>query len=345
MLVGGKAYHSVWMEGLEVCMIDQTRLPFAFVEVRYSDYREVVHAIKTMVTRGAGAIGAAAGFAMAQAAFAARKTENYETALQAAREEIASARPTARDLFDSLAQVHKVALQSPEAALEKAIQLADANAEAGRLIGQHGKKLLREGMGVLTHCNAGWLALVDYGSALSPLYAAHTDGIRFRVYAGETRPRSQGGRLTAWELGQAGMDYRVIPDNASAWLMHQGKIDLLITGADRIAANGDTANKIGTLEKAIIARHYSIPFYVAAPSSTFDFDCKDGSSIVIEERNEDEVTHQSGPDESGQIRKVRVIAPGTGVENPAFDVTPRSLITGYITEKGMFKSLPFEEKR
>ena len=345
MIVEGKAYRSVWMEGLEVCMIDQTRLPFAFAVVRYTDFREVVHAIKTMVTRGAGAIGAGAGFAMAQAAYEALRAENYETALQAAREEIASARPTARDLFDSLSQVHSAALQSPETALQKALQLADANAEAGRLIGQHGRKLIREGMGVLTHCNAGWLALVDYCSALSPLYAAHTDGIRFRVYAGETRPRSQGGRLTAWELRQAGMDYRVIPDNAAAWLMHQGKIDLLITGADRIAANGDTANKIGTLEKAIIARHYGIPFYVAAPSSTFDLDCKDGSSIVIEERNEEEVTHQSGPDEDGESRKIRVIAPGAKVENPAFDVTPRSLITGYITEKGMFSSLPFDERR
>ncbi|HRY97966.1 MAG TPA: S-methyl-5-thioribose-1-phosphate isomerase [Bacteroidales bacterium] len=334
MEVRGKSYRSVWMEGGTVCMIDQTLLPFAFNIVRCEDHHATCRAIQTMVTRGAGAIGAAAGFAMAQAALAG-KEENYEERLVQARDLIASARPTARDLFASLEAVYQAALLSPAAALEKALALADQNAEAGRRIGQHGKHLIREGMGVLTHCNAGWLGLVDHGSALAPLYAAHREGRRFTVFADETRPRSQGARLTAWELEQEGIAHYIIPDNAAAWLMHQGRIGLVITGADRIAANGDTANKIGTLQKAIAAQHYHIPFYIAAPLSTFDPHCPGGDDIPIEARSEEEVHYQTGPDEEGVLRTVRVTSPGSPALNPAFDVTPHQLITGYITEEGI----------
>jgi methylthioribose-1-phosphate isomerase len=176
---------------------------------------------------------------------------------------------------------------------------------------------------------------VDFGTALSPVYHAHASGKQVFVYVDETRPRSQGARLTAWELHNEGIPHAIIPDNAAAWLMSQGKIDLVITGADRIAANGDTANKIGTLEKAIAARYYGIPFYIAAPTSTFDLSCDTGHTIVIEERSPEEVLYQSGPDDTGEIRRIRVCSPGSAAVNPAFDVTPAGLITGIITEGGV----------
>jgi methylthioribose-1-phosphate isomerase len=322
------------MEGLTVCMIDQTTIPFDFRVLRYSDYRDTYTAIGTMKVRGAGAIGAAAAFAMAQAA---NEDANgpYETTISLARQQIASARPTARDLFAGLDAVYQEALSSPAAALKAAQRWADNNAEAGRRIGEHGKSLIREGMGILTHCNAGWLALVDFGSALAPIYAAHQEGKRFTVFADETRPRGQGARITAWELEQEGIAHYIIPDNAAAWLMSQGKIDLVITGADRIAANGDTANKIGTLEKALAAKYYGIPFYVAAPLSTFDPHSPTGNDIPIEERPEEEVHYQTGPDEQGVLRTIRITSPGSPALNPAFDVTPSELITGYITEEGI----------
>jgi S-methyl-5-thioribose-1-phosphate isomerase len=190
-------------------------------------------------------------------------------------------------------------------------------------------------MQIETHCNAGWLAFVDYGTALSPIYRSHANGKRVFVYVDETRPRSQGARLTAWELGQAGIDHAIIPDNAGAWLMSLGKIEMVITGADRIAANGDTANKIGTLEKAIAAHAYGIPFYIAAPSSTFDAACQNGSAIPIEERSEDEVLYMDGITSKGVPERILVCSPGSHAMNPSFDVTPAKYITGIITEKGI----------
>ncbi|MBE0641109.1 MAG: S-methyl-5-thioribose-1-phosphate isomerase [Bacteroidales bacterium] len=334
MNVKGKHYRSVWMEGLTVCMIDQTTIPFDFRVLRYSDYRDTCTAIRSMKVRGAGAIGAAAAFAMAQAANE-HANGPYEATISLARRQIASARPTARDLFAGLDAVYQEALSSPASALKAAQRWADNNEEAGRRIGEHGKSLIREGMGILTHCNAGWLALVDFGSALAPIYAAHQEGKRFTVFADETRPRGQGARITAWELEQEGIAHYIIPDNAAAWLMKQGRIDLVITGADRIAANGDTANKIGTLEKALAAKYYGIPFYVAAPLSTFDPHCPTGNDIPIEERPEEEVHYQTGPDEQGVLRTIRVSSPGSPALNPSFDVTSAELITGYITEEGV----------
>jgi S-methyl-5-thioribose-1-phosphate isomerase len=330
--VGGVDYRTIWMEGGSVLMIEQNLLPFEFRVKECRDYLETCHAIRTMAVRGAGAIGAAAGYAMAQAAVAREP-------LDRARAAIESTRPTARNLFYATERVYRAALIAPEAALDEAQAIADEDAAASRRIGELGAALIPDGAGILTHCNAGWLAFVDFGTALSPVYFAHREGKKIFVYADETRPRSQGARLTAWELNQAGVPHAIIPDNAAAWLMALGKISLVIVGADRIAANGDTANKIGTLEKAIAARHFGIPFYVAAPTSTFDAECRDGSHIPIEERSEDEVLWQDGVTNDGRRETIRVCSPGSHALNPAFDVTPAGLITGFITEKGILDRL------
>jgi S-methyl-5-thioribose-1-phosphate isomerase len=285
-----------------------------------------------MAVRGAGAIGAAAGFAMAQAALTLGKDQ-----LPAARRAIESTRPTARNLFYATERVFQAAMHSPVKACEEAQAIAEEDARASRRIGELGNELIPARAGIGTHCNAGWLAFVDYGTALSPVYKAFEEGKEIFVFADETRPRSQGARLTAWELNQAGVPHAIIPDNAMAWYMALGKIDLMIVGADRIAANGDTANKIGTLGKAIAAKYFNIPFYVAAPTSTIDVDCPDGSHIVIEERDPEEVLYQNGLTDDGRKEKILVCSPGSKALNPAFDITPARLITGYITEKGILK--------
>ncbi len=289
-----------------------------------------------MMVRGAGAIGAIAGFAMAQAAMEA-PVSGYATFIDQARRVIESTRPTARNLFYAVDKVHSCAMVSRSKAIEEAQRIADQDAADSLEIGEYGNSLIHDGMTIETHCNAGWLAFVDYGTALSPIYLAHQQGKKIFVYADETRPRSQGARLTAWELKQAGIPHTIIPDNAGAWLMSLGKIDMMIVGADRIAANGDTANKIGTLEKAIAAREYGVPFYIAAPTSTFDIDCLDGQHIPIEERSEEEVLYQDGITNDGRHEKILVCSPGSPAFNPAFDVTPAKFITGIITEKGIVK--------
>ncbi len=220
-----------------------------------------------------------------------------------ARREIESTRPTARNLFYAVERVFAAAKLSARHAIAEAQAIADEDAVASQKIGEFGKELIRDGYGIATHCNAGWLAFVDYGTALSPIYMSHKEGKKIFVYVDETRPRGQGARLTAWELHNAGIPHAIIPDNATAWYMSQGKINLMITGADRIAANGDTANKIGTLEKAIAAKHFNIPFYIAAPTSTFDMNCPDGSHIIIEERSQDEVLYQDGNYQRREKRK------------------------------------------
>jgi S-methyl-5-thioribose-1-phosphate isomerase len=203
-------------------------------------------------------------------------------------------------------------------------------------MGIHGNALLKNNARILTHCNAGWLAFADYGSALSPIYQAHRESKNVFVYVDETRPRSQGARLTAWELHNEKVPHTIIPDNAGAYLASKGKIDIMICGADRIAANGDTANKIGTFEKAIIAKTFGIPFYIAAPISTFDIHCNSGDDIIIEERSEDEVLYQTGLNENNELTRILVCSPGSSAYNPAFDVTPASYISGFITERGIF---------
>ncbi|MCX6283648.1 MAG: S-methyl-5-thioribose-1-phosphate isomerase [Bacteroidetes bacterium] len=334
MKVGGKHYRTVWMEGHTVYFIEQNLLPFEFLIRMSAGYGQTCHAIRTMQVRGAGAIGAVAGFAMAQAFIEAEERRDHSI-IEKAKSEIESTRPTARNLFYAVEKVYTAGCTSPAMALAEALGIADKDAEDCRKIGEYGNSLIKDGFRIETHCNAGWLAFVDYGSALSPVYKAHSEGKHIFVYADETRPRSQGARLTAWELHEEGVPHTIIPDNAGAWLMSQGKVDIMITGADRIAANGDTANKIGTFEKALAAKALGIPFYIAAPLSTFDLDCNTGKDIPIEERGPDEVLYAEGPDEKGVMRKIRLASPGSGALNPAFDVTPAGLISGIITEKGV----------
>jgi len=341
MKVAGKHYRTIWMEGSSVFMIDQNALPFEFKIYEAKTYQDTCSSIRTMITRGAGAIGAAAGFAMAQAFLDLAKmgddTRIQLDFLNRVREEIEATRPTARNLFYATERVFYAGLKSVKAAVCEAQLLADQNIANAKQIGEYGNILIQNGSRILTHCNAGWLGFVDYGSALAPMYIAKEQGKEFFVYADETRPRNQGARLTAWELQNEGIPHKIVPDNAGAYLMSRGMIDFVIVGADRIAANGDTANKIGTFEKAIVAKELGIPFYVAVPFSTIDFSLTDGSQIPIEERSEDEVLIYSGPDSEGVMRTIRMASPGSHALNPAFDVTPARYITGFITEKGIIE--------
>ena len=334
MKVEGKDYRTVWMEGNTVCLIEQNLLPFEFKIFRSENYQQTCMVISTMIVRGAGAIGATAGYAMAQAFVESGNDPEY---VENARKEIENTRPTAQNLFYAVERVYRAGKASIEHAIIEAQKIADEDADACKKIGELGNDLIKDGANIETHCNAGWLAFVDYGSALSPVYAAHRSGKQVFVYADETRPRGQGARLTAWELKNENVPHVIIPDNAGAHLMSQGKIDLMIVGSDRIAANGDVANKIGTLEKAIAAKYYDIPFYVAAPISTIDFDCASGKDIPIEQRHEDEVLYQSGPNTKGKLEQVLISSPGSEAVNPAFDVTPAELVTAIITDKGIFK--------
>jgi S-methyl-5-thioribose-1-phosphate isomerase len=350
MKVADKHYRTIWMDSKtgEVSMIDQNALPFSFEIFKARNFHETCRSIITMITRGAGAIGAAAGFAMAQAFMEGAKGEgrglrgeDYSkeqlSFFDCARKEIETTRPTARNLFYATERVYHAGLISVENAINEAQLLADQNIADAKQIGENGNKLIENGSRILTHCNAGWLGFVDYGSALAPLYIAKEQGKEFFVYADETRPRNQGARLTAWELQNENIPHRIVPDNAGAYLMSKGMIDCVIVGADRIAANGDTANKIGTFEKAIVAKEFGIPFYVAVPFSTIDFSITDGSQIQIEERSEDEVLTYSGPDSEGVMHTIRMASPGSQALNPAFDVTPARFISGFITEKGIIK--------
>ncbi len=337
MLVNGKEYPSVWMEGGTVFMIDQNELPFTLRIIESHQYQDTCHAIRTMTVRGAGAIGVAAGFAMAQAILQAPK-KGWEEFIMNARYEIEATRPTARNLFYATDRVYNAGNGSAEKAVIEAQDVADEDARDSRNIGKFGNELIKDKFNICTHCNAGWLAFVDYGTALSPVYLAHKSNKSIFVYVNETRPRGQGARLTAWELYQAGIPHMIIPDNATASVMAEGKVDIMIVGADRIAANGDVANKIGTLEKAIIAHTFNVPFYVAAPTSTIDLNCDSGNKIPIEERDENEVLYQHGIDREGKLHEVLVCSPGSHAYNPAFDITPANLISGIITERGIVEA-------
>ena len=319
MKVNGKDYKSVWVEDKRIKFIDQRKLPWHFEIFTASCLDDAAFAIREMVVRGAPAIGVAAAYGVALA------IEN-KTSLDNAINVLSSTRPTAHDLFYALDYMKKNILQGKNhwAAAEN---YANNIIEKCRLIGENGKKLIKDGMRILTHCNAGALATIDYGTALAPLRMAHRDGIEFEVYVDETRPRNQG-LLTAWELKQEGIKYNLIVDNAAGYFMEKGEIDLVIVGADRIARNGDVANKIGTYEKAVVARENNIPFYVAAPESTFDKKIKNGREIKIEERDKKEILSSIGKDDFVDYFNVK---------NPAFDITPAGYISGYITEYGIKK--------
>jgi len=324
------------MEGSTVFMIDQTLLPFQFQIFEAVTHNETCFAIKNMIIRGAGAIGSAAAFAMAQAYMEAKLMHDSDHILKA-KEEIEATRPTAYDLFYAVNRVYEAGKESIGYAILEAQKIADENVAAAKKIGEFGNEIIQDGYRIATHCNAGWLGCVDYGSALSPIYMAKEAGKKLYVYVDETRPRGQGAKLTAWELKNENIPHVIIPDSAGAHYMSQGEIDMMIVGADRVAANGDVANKIGTLEKAIVAEKYGIPSYVAAPMSTIDINCPSGKEIPIEERDLKEVLLQEGPDVSGKMTRIWVCNPGSDTLNPAFDITPADLITGLITEKGIIK--------
>jgi len=329
MKVRGKNYRAVWMEGRDVVVINQPLLPHKFELLRLKNHRATAHAIKTMIIRGAGTIGATAAYGMAQAFLEGVDLNRaYRTLLET--------RPTAADLKHALDRVRARA-SSAEEAVAEAEAIADEYVQRAKRIAEVGLPLVKSGSRILTHCNAGWLALVDWGSAPAPIYLAHRRGRKVFVWVDETRPRNQGANLTSWEFLQEGVPHKIITDNAGGFYMQRGEVDLCIVGADRIAANGDVANKIGTYQKAVLAHENGIPFYVAAPSSTIDLKCASGKNIPIEERDEDEVHYISGKTAKGKLASIRISPSQAKAGNPAFDVTPAKYITGIITEQGIIK--------
>jgi len=334
MLVNGIHYKTVWSEGKQVKMIHQNLLPFDFKIHTCKNYIETAYAIRDMVVRGAGAIGCTAALAMAQA-FIEHFPDWNE--IYKSREFIESMRPTAQNLFYATKFVADNASNGTEA-LKLAQEICNQDSMASKAIGEYGAELIKSTYSIATHCNAGWLAFTDYGTALAPIYEAHRQGKKLKVFVDETRPRSQGARLTAWELHNEGIEHYIIADNATAFFMQKGDIDMMIVGADRIAANGDVANKIGTLEKAILAKYFGIPFYVAAPKATFDIHCPEGKDIPIEFRHPNEVLYATGPNHNNETDTILLANPGSPALNPAFDVCPAELITGIITETGIIKA-------
>ena len=339
-----------------VRLIEQRLLPHEFKIIATRDFRETAAAIHDMIVRGAGAIGATAAYGLAQGARAFRGTElkKFSRHLATVYATLQAARPTAVDPVNAMNDVRRAMRAGESVAEQQALALAAAEEFANEdvrhceAIGRQGVKLIRNGMRVLTHCNAGWLAFVDIGSATAPLYAAQTAGKQFHVFCDETRPRSQGATLTAWELAQQRISHQVIADNAAGHLMQRGEIDLVIVGSDRtLGRTGEVANKIGTYTKAVLAQRHGIPFYVAIPLSTIDWNLKRGCDIPIEERHVSEVLGawgvvRSSKSEahslkSGKRAYVRVANPTSGARNPGFDVTPAELITGIITPVGIFK--------
>lgn len=315
---GKKDLRALWMEGRVVKAIDQQLLPNRFRIVTISTYQGMARAIKDMTIRGAPSIGAAAAYGMALAQL---KGDSLSKAARA----IKSTRPTAHDLFYAI----DLMLSKSDGDLAAAADdYADIVVEMCRKIGTHGAKLIKDGDRILTHCNAGALATVDFGTALAPIRVAHRQGKDIFVYVDETRPRLQGAKLTAWELNNEGIDHAIIPDNAAGHYM-KDSVDLVIVGADRIARNGDFANKIGTYSKAVLAKENKVPFYVAAPASTFDKRVRSGREIPIEARSEDEVLC---------VGKCRIAPKGSRALNPCFDVTPARFVTAYVTEKGILKA-------
>ena len=345
MRVHGTPHRTVdWRDGA-LLLIDQPLLPHRFEVRSVTDHREAARRIAQMVVRGADAIGATGAFGLALAAreAATRGLHGAEHGafLSEARALLAATRPTAQNLFYGLERVQTAlgglsTSDAADAALAAARAVAEEDAAACEAIGRHGAALLQDGWTVSTHCNAGWLAFVDWGSALSPVYRGRREGKDLRVLVDETRPRGQGARLTAWELAAEGVPHAVIADNAFGFLASRGEVDCVITGSDRVARNGDVANKIGTFGHAVIARHLGIPFYVALPAATIDPTCPRGADIPIEERDGDEVRWTWGDDDDGVFRRVRTTPDGAPTRNPAFDVTPAELVSGLITEHGVF---------
>ncbi|OGS51217.1 MAG: S-methyl-5-thioribose-1-phosphate isomerase [Euryarchaeota archaeon RBG_16_68_12] len=309
---------TVWLEGDVVRMIDQRALPFDLRILDARDLEEVATAIEAMAVRGAPAIGAAAAYGLALAEARGMELERGATRLRRTR-------PTGHDLFAAIDFVLE-RVRAGVTAREAALAYAREDEERCLAIGRHGRRLIKPGMRILTHCNAGALAAVDHGTAMAPMRAARDAGVEFFVYVSETRPRLQGSRLTAWELQQEGIDHAIVVDSACGFLIQRGEVDLVLVGADRIAANGDTANKVGTYPKAVVAKANRVPFYVAAPLTTVDFGARSGRAIPIEERDESEVLLVDG---------TPVAPKGSHARNFAFDVTPARYVTGFVTDRGI----------
>ncbi|AWK86282.1 S-methyl-5-thioribose-1-phosphate isomerase [Azospirillum thermophilum] len=348
MKIDGAAYRTIWPaeDGRSVSIIDQTRLPHDFAVVSLTTLDEAAHAIRAMLVRGAPLIGATAAYGMALA----MRADAGDAALERAHATLLATRPTAINLRWALDRVRaKLAPLPPaaraEAALIEADLIADEDVAINQAIGEHGAALIRaaaaekgpdEPVNVLTHCNAGWLATVDWGTALAPIYVAFEEGIRLHVWVDETRPRNQGASLTAWELNHHGVPHTVVADNVGGHLMQHGMVDLCIVGTDRTTAGGDVCNKIGTYLKALAAHDNGVPFYVALPSPTIDWGIEDGvRDIPIEQRDGREVSEMTGRTADGRVETVRITPDGSPVANYAFDVTPARLVTGLITERGL----------
>jgi methylthioribose-1-phosphate isomerase len=342
MKVNGTPTRAIWRVAAQpvVEIIDQTALPHQFRTLRLASLEDAAHAIRSMQVRGAPLIGATAAYGVALA----MQRQADDAALSAAVATLGATRPTAVNLHWALARIdaHLRSLAPAargESAWREAEAIADEDVAQNRAIGQHGLELFKSLAGkrgrldIMTHCNAGWLATVDHGTALSPVYAALEAGIDVRVWVSETRPRNQG-LLTAWELAQHGVPHTVIADNAAGLLLARGEVDAVIVGADRIAANSDVANKVGTYLKALAAKEAGVPFYVAAPRSTLDFACPSGDAIPIEEREGDELRVVHGTDAHGAVGSIRQLPADEAVANPAFDVTPARFVSAIITERG-----------
>jgi len=350
MKINGTHYRSVWPIGdAAFGIIDQTKLPHDFVTLTLATPEDAAHAIAAMQTRGAPLIGAVGAYGLALA----MRDDPSDAHLHRVHDRLAQTRPTAINLGWALGRMRERLLAAPEAerarlAWIEAAAIADEDEAMSRAIGEHGLAVIQglaakkngETLNILTHCNAGWLATVDYGTALAPIYLAHDAGIPVHVWVDETRPRGQGASLTAFELGSHGVPHTILADNAGGHYMQAGRVDMVIVGTDRVTANGDVANKIGTYLKALAAKDNDVPFYVALPSSTIDWTLQSGRDIPIEERGADEVLKVTGRLAGGGVATVEIAAPGSPAANPGFDVTPARLVTGFITERGVCAATP-----
>lgn len=350
MKIAGRSYRTIWRAGeTAVEVIDQTKLPFVLSTMWIESAEEAARAIREMIVRGAPLIGATAAYGIALAMRNDASDENLDRAYAL----LLATRPTAVNLRWALDRMRAGLRNQPRSeraalAWAEAAAICDEDVETCRRIGEHGLAILREAaarkngerLNVLTHCNAGWLACVDWGTALAPLYMAHDAGIPLHVWVDETRPRNQGASLTAFELGAHGVPHAIIADNAGGHYMQSGAVDLCIVGTDRVAANGDVANKIGTYLKALAARDNDVPFYVALPGSTIDWTIASGREIPIEERSSDELLKMTGRMAAGEIVTVEIAAPGSPGANPGFDITPARLVTGLVTERGTCAATP-----